>query len=77
MKRCIDKLGRITIPKDLREKFGLDEGTEISLSQSGDKIVISKNDAKCVICKSKAIADSEIKVCEKCFIKLKEFYIDK
>ncbi len=74
MKRYIDKLGRITIPKDLREKFGLDEGTEISLSQSGDKIVISKNDAKCVICKSKTLADREIKVCEKCFIKLKEFY---
>ena len=77
MKRFIDKLGRITIPKELREKFGLVEGTEISLSQSGDKIVISKNEEKCVICKSKTLVDSQIKVCEKCFIKLKEFYIDK
>ncbi len=74
MKRCIDKLGRITIPKDFREKIGLEEGAEISLCQSGDKIVISKKETKCVICKSKKLPDVYAKVCEKCFVKLKEIY---
>jgi AbrB family looped-hinge helix DNA binding protein len=38
----IDKAGRIVIPKDLREKAGLEPGTEIEISHDGVSIRIQR-----------------------------------
>lgn len=39
-KRTIDKKGRVTIPKEVREALGLEPGTDIQISIEGDRIVI-------------------------------------
>ena len=41
MKRKIDKLGRVVVPKSLRNALGVDLNDEISMTLSGDNIVIS------------------------------------
>ena len=38
--REIQRGGRVTIPKSLREKYGLEEGTIIKFRSKGDKIEI-------------------------------------
>lgn len=41
MNRKIDNLGRISIPKEMRDKIGLSNGDEVKLESSGDKIILS------------------------------------
>ena len=36
--RKVDNLGRIVIPKELRKKYGLEVGAELSFEDSGDGI---------------------------------------
>jgi len=38
--RTIGKKGQITIPKDIREKFGLKEGERVIFEVRGDEIVM-------------------------------------
>lgn len=47
-----DHLGRLVIPKALREKNGLFAETELSFSQEGDGVLVSKKRKSCVFCKS-------------------------
>ncbi len=38
--RIVGKKGQVTIPKDIREKFGIKEGTKVVFEVRGDEIVI-------------------------------------
>ncbi len=40
--RKMDELGRIVIPKEIRDKYGLEEGTEVEIYTQGDKIILQK-----------------------------------
>ncbi len=48
--RKIDDLGRIVLPAETRRLFNIHEGDELSISVSGDDIVIRKLDATCTFC---------------------------
>ena len=37
----VDEKGRITIPKEVREKLGVKEGTRVEIEVEGGKIVIT------------------------------------
>lgn len=41
MNRKFDKLGRIVIPKEMRDKLGLEDGSEAKIELVGNKIVFS------------------------------------
>lgn len=69
--RKVDKLGRIVIPKELREKYGLIEGADIKFEDSGEGIVV-KSDCACRICNSKITKNSKIPLCDNCIELLKE-----
>ena len=43
MTRPVDSLGRIVIPKEIRNTFNLVEGTKIELAVEGDRIIITKS----------------------------------
>lgn len=46
--RKVDELGRIVIPKEIRDKFGLREGTEIEINASKNgEIVLGKYKNTC------------------------------
>lgn len=44
MNRKIDDLGRISIPKEMRDKIGLANGSEAKIELKGNKIVLSNPD---------------------------------
>jgi AbrB family looped-hinge helix DNA binding protein len=41
-KRIVGERGQVTIPKELREAFGIEGGDEVSISDQDGKIVIEK-----------------------------------
>lgn len=43
--RRVDRLGRIVIPKEVRDAFGIVEGTPLLLSVEGERLVYTKADA--------------------------------
>ena len=69
MTRPIDSLGRIVIPKELRDAFDLPQGQymEIHTLDNGD-VVLRKVHAKCVICGSTEDLHEiqQVKLCEQC-----------
>ena len=73
MKR-VDKLGRIVIPIELREKYGLDEGVKIEFLDVGDGITVRASEPFCKICRT-AISDSAtIPLCKMCIEKVVKSY---
>ncbi|OUO26611.1 AbrB/MazE/SpoVT family DNA-binding domain-containing protein [Eubacterium sp. An3] len=38
--RKLDQLGRITLPKELRKSFGIEEGTPLEFFTDDDKIIV-------------------------------------
>lgn len=72
MKRKIDKLGRVVIPKSLRNALGVDLNDEISMTLSGDSIIISKASGICALCnKGKTFLQINKKqICKACYKKI-------
>ena len=64
--RRVDKLGRIVIPLEMREKHGLFEGAEIEFHDSDAGIVVRASAPYCRICKEKLNSDSDIPLCDSC-----------
>ncbi|MBG9786916.1 AbrB/MazE/SpoVT family DNA-binding domain-containing protein [Brevibacillus laterosporus] len=67
--RKIDDLGRIVLPKELRDSNGLPSGTPMEIFVDGDRIVLRKYEPGCVLCGS--VQDLEMHksgklVCKSC-----------
>ncbi|MDD4492840.1 MAG: AbrB/MazE/SpoVT family DNA-binding domain-containing protein [Eubacteriales bacterium] len=69
--RKIDPLGRVTIPKELRRKYGISDKTLLSISELDDKIVIQKAVPACKLCGSEQDVDEHLMVCAVCSIRIK------
>jgi len=75
--RTIDELGRIILPKELRQQQGWGTGDEISLSSANDTIVLQLSNryagSLCVICDK---PESKVRVkgrdiCDCCLVSIK------
>ena len=63
--RKLDELGRVVIPRELRTRYMLEEGTPIEIFTKGNEIILKKfNPTVCTEC-GKAI-DAEDKFCRNC-----------
>ena len=72
MTRPVDSLGRIVIPKEIRNTFNLVEGTKIELAVEGDRIIITKSENSCNCCENEASTEVlGIKLCNNCLESLK------
>ena len=72
--RNIDELGRVVIPKGIRTKTGMVEGTPVEFYVDDGKIILAKFNSACVFCASEENL-TEIKgrfVCESCLKEIKE-----
>ena len=69
--RKVDKLGRIVIPKELRDKYGLLEGADINFEDNGNGIVV-KADSVCRICNRSISKDSFFPLCKNCITTIKK-----
>ena len=72
--RKVDKLGRIVIPQELRQKYGLDEGTTIEFLDSGEGVTVVAYEPCCKICRDKIADDSMIPLCKSCIEKILKNY---
>lgn len=72
--RKIDPLGRIVLPKEIRDKLGMEVNSEIAINQKGNKIELYKYEESCCICGEEYDNGIEVngnKICNKCFKKIK------
>ena len=71
--RKLDALGRIVLPKEIRESMNIKESDNLEIYVSESEIILRKPDTACVICSSendlKAIDEKNI--CQKCVEKIK------
>ena len=50
--RNIDELGRIVVPKEMRDKLHINNSDPVEFFTEGDKIIITKYHASCIFCGS-------------------------
>ena len=50
MSRAIDPLGRIVLPKEIRDSLNLTTGVRLDIGVSNDKIILSRSEAFCACC---------------------------
>lgn len=67
--RKVDGVGRVTLPRSLREGLDIDSGTEVEFLREGQEIILRKIDkaGHCVICGQKT--ENKVKgasLCKKC-----------
>ena len=69
----IDNLGRIVIPKSIRNALGINHNDEISMTVENDKLIVSKGFKTCVICSSKNVTKqvSDKLLCVSCVTDIK------
>ena len=47
MSRAIDPLGRLVLPKEIRDSLNLTTGVRLDIGVSNDKIILSRSEAFC------------------------------
>lgn len=73
MKRVkIDSLGRIVIPKSIRDGLGLRDGYEIEISLSGECATVRRAEEYCRLCNVKIDEGREVALCRDCIDKIKK-----
>ena len=70
--RRVDELGRVVLPIELRNKFGITEKDPMEIYVDGSSIILKKYEPNCIFCgSSKKLLDYQDKViCEKCAEKI-------
>lgn len=70
--RRVDELGRVVIPIELRNKFGITEKDPMEIYVDGSSIILKKYEPNCIFCgSSKKLIDYQGKlICEKCSEKI-------
>ena len=68
----VDELGRVVLPIELRNKFGITEKDPMEIYVDGTSIILKKYEPNCIFCgSSKKLVDYEGKmICEKCAEKI-------
>lgn len=63
--RRVDELGRIVIPKELRETLGIEEGTPLEIFTRGSEVILKKYIMKTCINCGRALEEKD-KYCGNC-----------
>ena len=72
--RRVDELGRVVIPIELRNKFGIYEKDPIEIFVDGSNIILKKYEPNCIFCGAtkKLVSYNEKLVCSKCAEKINQ-----
>ena len=70
--RRVDELGRVVIPIELRNKFGIFEKDPIEIYVDGSSIILKKYEPNCIFCgNTKKLLEFDDKlICSKCATKI-------
>lgn len=72
--RKLDELGRVVIPKEIRNKLKIEERDSIEIYLDGESIVLKKYEPGCIFCgnsKDLTLYDGKL-ICKKCLNKLSD-----
>ncbi len=71
--RRLDELGRIVLPKSIREEFEIHEKDPVEIYTDEDKIILKKYLPACIFCGTAedVIYFREKRVCQKCLQEIK------
>ncbi|MHB1841844.1 MAG: AbrB/MazE/SpoVT family DNA-binding domain-containing protein [Sulfobacillus sp.] len=48
--RRVDRLGRMVLPKELRDRLGIADGDAVQIWVDGDQVMLAKHIETCVFC---------------------------
>ncbi|MGN1310179.1 MAG: AbrB/MazE/SpoVT family DNA-binding domain-containing protein [Clostridia bacterium] len=71
--RKVDELGRIVIPKEIRDNLDIAEGNGLQIYVDGNKVILKKDVSNCLLCEN----EKNLKefcgkyVCKKCINQIK------
>lgn len=70
--RCIDELGRVVVPKEIRTQLGIANTDPVEIYMEDEKIIITKYRSVCHFCgESEGLIDfKDKKVCQRCISEL-------
>ena len=70
--RRVDELGRVVLPIELRNKFGITEKDPMEIYVDGSSIILKKYEPNCIFCGStkNLITHNDKLICEKCAEKI-------
>ena len=72
--RKLDELGRIVIPKELRNIKKIDSRSKIEIFVSNDGIVLKKFQTSCILCGNEygLLTINDNKICSECIKQIKD-----
>lgn len=72
--RRIDHLGRVVIPKEVRDAFGLGRDAELAIAVDGETVVLERPNVTCTFCGSHehVIAFHGKAICVECIRQVRE-----
>ena len=70
----VDRLGRIVVPIELRQKYGMTEGKEVEILDSGDGVTVKCTERFCRLWRTEIPASEPLPLCEKCIVKVVKNY---
>ena len=75
MQRHIDGLGRIVIPKELRDELHINLHDDLEIAKRGNELVLSKLNSSCIFCGSsdELMKYDEYAICQKCREQIAQF----
>ena len=76
--RNIDDLGRVTLPKELRDIRGIKAGDPVASYVDGDAICLEKHVPGCTICggTEQLLDVNGIKICRDCGVKVVDKFME-
>lgn len=71
--RNVDELGRIVVPKEMRNKMGIANSDPVEIYVDGDKIILTKYNPCCHFCASEhdVVDFKGKKICNACINEIK------
>ena len=76
--RRIDDLGRVVIPKEIRNKLDIEEKDPIEIYLDGTSIILKKFETGCIFCNNakELVSFKDKLVCKKCLSKINSMDIE-
>ena len=71
VRRKVDRLGRLVLPKSYREALGINENSRVVVSLDEGIITVTPVENRCVLCGSKANLHNSINLCKCCIEAIK------
>ena len=71
--RTVDKMGRVVIPKELRDQLNIKDNVDkFEITVEGEKVILRKYQPTCIFCNeiSDGVKYNGYNVCQKCIEKL-------